>query len=94
MSELSAEEKRIQLLRDYKNVFNSDAGRRVLDDLKKATTLGCRAIPAGISIDTNWLIYDEAQRVFVLDILAKLEVDLDIQIQTVALTEGDSTDGT
>lgn len=61
-----------QLLIDYKEVFNSEAGKRVLRDIERKTTFGRPAIPAGGPIDVNSLIRDEAQRSMFLYILKKI----------------------
>ncbi len=81
------EQLRLQTIQDYKNVFAGEAGQRVLDDLKGLTTINQNAIPTGQAIDTGWLIYAEAQRVFVLNIIAKINVDIEAQSQEIAESE-------
>ena len=84
---MELDQERLQLIRDYKMVFTTtDAGRRVLDDLKSRVVLNHTAIQLGQPIDTSWLIYYEAQRVLVLGILAKVDIDLEAKDQTVATT--------
>lgn len=61
-----------QLLIDYKETFNTEAGKRVLHDLERKTTFGRPAVSGVGPIDEKRLIYSEAQRAFFLYILKKL----------------------
>jgi len=82
-----SEEDRKQLVMTYKRCFATEDGKRVLADLKRLTTFATPAILPSRGVDTNKLIYDEAQRCVVLAIVAMVEADLDATPQTSAITE-------
>ena len=73
-------EKRVeqeQLLIDYKEVFGSEAGKRVLKDLESKTTFGFSIFPLQRVPDTNALYWSEAQRimfVYILKMIHKVPV--------------------
>ncbi len=65
-------EKRVeteQLLIDYKEVFGSEAGKRVLKDLESKTTFGFSVFPLQKVPDNDSLRWAEAQRVMFVYIL-------------------------
>lgn len=76
-----------QLIIAYKATFGTPEGQRVLEDLKRKTSIARPGIQPGIPIDTHWLVYGEAQREFVLDIVRHVEADLDAEEQTMAISE-------
>jgi hypothetical protein len=69
------EEQKKQLIIDYKQTFNTETGKRVLNDLKRKTTLHRSSVRPEKPIDTNRLVYDEAQRSMILYIIQMLEKD-------------------
>lgn len=85
-------DKQKQLIMAYKTAFSTDAGKMVLDDLKKKGNLNrSHFVPSATGeINTNLLIYDEARRALVLGILAKVDYVIDKPVRT-AIT-GDDND--
>jgi hypothetical protein len=69
------EDQKKQLIVDYKQTFLTPQGQRVLEDLERKTTLHRSSVKPGQPIDTNRLIYDEAQRSMILYILQKMGKD-------------------
>lgn len=68
----SKNESKEQLLMDYKEVFGTEAGKRVLHDIERLTTFGRSSVSPGKPIDVNKLIYDEGQRSMFLYIVKKI----------------------
>lgn len=68
-------EKLVQLKKDYHEVFSSEAGKRVLEDLKKAGFF----YQTTIHSDTNQLCFQEGQRALVLHITSRMELKNIIQ---------------
>ncbi len=58
-----------QLLIDYKEVFGTEAGKRVLKDLESKTTFGNGVFPRTKAIDPYAIVWAEAQRVMFVYIL-------------------------
>lgn len=58
-----------QLLIDYKEVFNTEAGKRVLHDLESKTTFGNGVFPTSKVPKPNAVLWAEAQRVMFVYIL-------------------------
>lgn len=86
---MTPEDKRKQLVMDYHNTFGSEHGKRVLADLKRLSTIDRPAMsPKPSPIDTNRLIYDEAQRSLVLYIIKNVETTLDEKKPTQTINEG------
>ena len=63
----------ISLIHDYKDVFGTKAGERVLADLEHESSFEAAAISSVGMIDTNRLIYSEARRILILYIRAKIK---------------------
>ena len=57
------------MLIDYKEVFNTEAGKRVLKDLESKTTFGYGVFPRSKPIDPSAIVWSEAQRVMFVYIL-------------------------
>lgn len=74
MAKLNPEQE--ALVGAYKRTFLTDDGQKVLAHLK--ARVNRPMIPRGDApIDTNWLIYFEAQRALVLEIMRKIETTFD-----------------
>lgn len=61
-----------QLLIDYKEVFNTEVGKRVLHDLDRKTTFSRPSITRTKAIDPYLVVYDEAQRSMFLYIIKQI----------------------
>jgi hypothetical protein len=91
-----------QLVRAYKHVFGWDGqrcasaqGKLVFEHLRDLTSYDSMAIPKGHHIDTNALIFAEAQREFFLKIKYMIEFDLSVERPDTALTkERNDSNGT
>ena len=66
---------RKQLIIDYRTVFESESGRRVLADLTKRCPLLTDSVRAEHGIDVNKLIYKEGQRSVMVHIYKMLHSD-------------------
>ena len=53
---------------DYVDVFSSPAGKRVLEDMKRTAGVYDSKVVVGAPIETTRLIWNEAQRAFVLEV--------------------------
>lgn len=79
---------RNELTAAYQRLFDTGDGKAVLDDLRGKTTLSERCVTRGRPIPSDWLIYDQAQREFVLYILKQIARNLDQQPKD-AISEGE-----
>ena len=68
-----AKEQAEQLRKDYKEVFESESGRRVLEDLKKI----CYFYGTTIHVHPHIMANYEGQRNVVLHILTKLKLNVE-----------------
>lgn len=68
-----------QLIRDYQITFDSDSGRRVLENLKKWSGYEDRIIPQGVPDVTA---FELGRRDMFLHIKDKIDTDLDKEVQT------------
>jgi hypothetical protein len=69
------QEKFIQLVMDYKNTFESEAGKRVLADLINRTTMYNVRLQS--PIDSYQVVLEEGRRSVIVYILKKLSANLD-----------------
>lgn len=77
------EDNQKQLVLDYKMTFDSEHGRRVLNDLQKWSGFNDRIIPAGVPDVTA---FDLGRRDMFLYIKDKIDADLDKEVQETAET--------
>lgn len=68
-----------QLIRDFQITFDSDSGRRVLENLKKWSGYEDRIIPQGVPDVTA---FELGRRDMFLHIKDKIDTDLDKEVQT------------
>lgn len=61
-----------QLLIDYKEVFGTEAGNRVLHDIERKTTFSHSSVSGFGQVNVERLIYDEGQRAMFLYIIKKI----------------------
>jgi hypothetical protein len=71
----------------FKQTFNTEAGRTVLATLKDWALFDAPTIPNGQPLDTNWLIFYEAQRSLIQRIEKKVAVVLEDAAEPTAITE-------
>jgi hypothetical protein len=64
-----------QTIIDYKHVFNTEEGKRVLTDLRRMCPFLAESIAASRGIDVNRLLYLEGQRSVLLHIYKMLHRD-------------------
>lgn len=76
---------RKRLVYDYKQVFETEAGLRVLADLRKRCPLMSDAINPSGGIDVNKLIFLEGQRSVLLHIFKMLQKDPNEEVQEQAV---------
>lgn len=62
-----------QRIMDFKIVFGSDEGKRVLKYLISQTTLSHSSVAKGKAIDMNRVLYNEAQRAMILHIVKLID---------------------
>lgn len=65
------ENKRVALIKAYRELFNSDAGKEVLHDLCKS----CSVYTTTMDANANEMAYKEGARSVVLRILKTVEID-------------------
>ena len=63
------------ILVDYVDLFATDVGRRVLEDMKRRAGFHGTRVKKGEPIETTRLIWNEAQRAFVLEIVNRADFD-------------------
>lgn len=73
-----------QRIMDFKGVFGSEAGERVLEHLISQTTTRISSIKPDVVIDVNRLLVEEGKRKVILYILDMMGRDPDAQRQTIA----------
>ena len=75
---MTDEEHKIQNVMDYKYVFTSPEGQRVLEDLKRAMSFNSALIPMGVDnhIDVYEVMRNEGKRAVIIYIERKLNIDL------------------
>jgi len=73
-----------QLVLDYQTTFDSEYGRRVLDDLQKWSGFNDRIIPMGVPDVTA---FDLGRRDMFLHIKDKLDYKVDKEVQETAESE-------
>ncbi|MBE3117896.1 MAG: hypothetical protein IMZ50_03955 [Candidatus Atribacteria bacterium] len=61
---------------DYIDLFATPAGKRVLEDMKKRAGFYGTKVKKGLPIEQTRLIWNEAQRAFVLETMNRAEYDL------------------
>jgi hypothetical protein len=71
----------------YKATFATETGKKVLEHLRRVGNIHSTRLVRGNGFDVNQLIFDEAQRAFVLEIVRKVEMVLGQPVQTVAITK-------
>ena len=83
---ITEEEKKEQLIRDYKNTFGSPEGERVLGDLRRHANIDLSIVPTDNNgqIDIYQVMKNEGQRAVVIHILRRIRTDLDKPKQTKA----------
>ena len=76
-----------ELIVAYQTAFATEAGLRVLADLKaKGHVARCHVLPYG-PVDRERLVFDESRRGLVLGIIANIETNLDEPKPTVAISQ-------
>jgi len=70
---MTGEEKAEQLQRDYKAVFGTEAGKRVLEDLKR----WCHVLWPSFTGDPYETVFNEGKRAVYLHIQSMLELDVE-----------------
>lgn len=73
-----------QLVLDYQITFDSEHGKRVLDDLQKWSGYNDRIIPAGVP---DMTAFDLGRRDMFLHIKDKIDAELDKEVQETAESE-------
>jgi len=64
-----------QVLADYIDLFSTPIGKRVLEDMKQRAGLYGTKVKKGLPIEGTRLIWNEAQRAFVIEIVNRAEFD-------------------
>ena len=65
------ENKRVRLIKAYREIFSSDSGKEVLNDLCKA----CNIYTSTMDVTPHEMVYKEGARSVVLRILKTVEID-------------------
>lgn len=65
------ESKRVTLIKAYREIFSSDAGKAVLEDLCKA----CNVYSSTMDVNPHEVVFKEGARSVVLRILKTVEID-------------------
>lgn len=86
---MTEEEKKEQLIRDYKFTFGSPEGKRVLENLRKLANYDLSIVPTDNNgqVDIYQVMKNEGQRAVVIHILRKISTDLGEPKQTEAIKE-------
>jgi len=74
-----------QTVIDYHVTFNSEHGKRVLNDLRKRCPFLCDTINTANGIDVNKLLYLEGQRSMLLHVYRMLKRDPNEEVPTKAI---------
>jgi len=64
-----------QIIEDYKAVFGTDSGRRVLEHMKVRAGVNWCRVSKVAPIEANRVIWNESQRAFVLGTIQNVEFD-------------------
>jgi len=68
------------ILNDYVALFDTDVGRRVLENLKHRAGFYLTRVMRGAPIDPTRLVWYEAQRAFVLETVKRAEFDFSKEV--------------
>ena len=83
---MTEEEKKEQLIRDYKYIFSIPEGKRVLENLKRLGNYDLSIVPLDNNgqVDIYQVMKNEGQRAVIVHILRKIRTDFDKPKQTEA----------